>query len=476
MTVSIPTTIEQADGLEPAHRAIVHELVQTWQAHLSGNLAKNTYYQGRAQLKDLGISVPDSLKKLEVSCDWGYKVVEVMADHISFDGFSAADDATDELLRAISRRNSLRLRVSKAVNSALKYCFTMWVVTATDDGHARISAYPPTLATGIWNDVDERLDAGMYVVSFERKNGRRTDDPDWVDVMLPDCLIRLKRHGERWSAEYLDNGLGVVSMFVMPYNPDDDRPFGESRITREVMWNIDCAIRAEVNEEIASAFAASTQKYLLGTDGESFEDVSKWEAYIGSILEVEMNSDGGTPQFGQLTQPSMQPLTDHFRNICARMSACTGIHVSQFGVVTDNPSSAEAIYAENEPLVKKCEGFIEQAKVALGKVCLAALATENGQSYGEAEEAYEVSVMFANPSSPQMAQRTDASIKVSSVAPFFAETKEFWRMNGYDDESAELIQRQMAKAKASQLAQQAAMNAAATRAVSADAGDAGDAR
>lgn len=473
MTTHIPASIEDAAGLLPEHKPIVHELVQTWQAHLAGNLAKNRYYQGHATLKDLGISVPDSLKKLEVACDWGYKVVEVMADHISLDGFSSPDDGTDELLRSINRRNSLKLRVSKAVNSALKYSFTMWVVTATDDGHARISAYPPTLATGIWNDVDECLDAGLYVVSFERKNGRKTDNPDWVNVMLPHALIRLKRFGTRWEATYQDHDLGITPMFVMPYNPDDDRPFGESRITREVMWNIDCAIRAEVNEEIASAFASSTQKYLLGTDGESFDDVSRWDAYIGSILEVEMNSDGGTPQFGQLTQPSMQPLTDHFRNICARMSACTGIHVSQFGVVTDNPSSAEAIYAENEPLVKKCEGFIEQAKVALGKVCLAAIATEEGTTYGEAEESHDVSVLFANPTSPQMAQRTDASIKVSSVAPYFSETKEFWRMNGYDDESAELIQRQMDKAKASQLAQQAAMSAVANKAVSADEGDAG---
>lgn len=122
---------------------------------------------------------------------------------------------------------------------------------------------------------------------------------------------------------------------------------------------------------------------------------------IGSILEVEMNSDGGTPQFGQLTQPSMQPLSEHFNNLCKRMSAATGIHVGQFGIMSDNPSSAEAIYAENEPLILKCKSFIKQAKGALRRVCTAALATEYGSDYDTAERTFDVSGPFSlNPSMP----------------------------------------------------------------------------
>ena len=251
---------------------------------------------------------------------------------------------------------------------------------------------------------------------------------------MPDYLIQIKKVDEHWAAEYKDNGLGVVPMFVMPYNPDDDRPFGTSRITPEIQWLIDSAIRLNVNEEIASAFAATTQKYLLGTDGESFEGVSKWEAYIGSILEVEMNSDGGTPQFGQLTQPSMQPLSDHFNNLCKRMSAATGIHVGQFGMANANPSSAEAIYAENEPLILKCKSFIKEAKNALNRVCVAAYATEMNLTYDEALARLDVSVHFLNPVMPTLAQQTDSSIKLASVVDGFAGTPTFWRLNGFDDD------------------------------------------
>ena len=436
MAVSIPYAVASADGLSDEHRETVRCLLSNWQTHLSGNVLRGEYYDARNMLKDLGIAVPDSLKDLEVACGWGYKTVEVMRDHIAFDGFTAVDeDETGEVLRSIARRNSMDSRVGKAVNSALKYCFSMWVVTADDDRHARISAYPPTLATGIWDDVHERLESGMFVVRFARDHGRPTNRPDWVDVMLPDCLIRIKerRRGE-WVAEYEPHGLGVVPMFVMPYNPDDDRPFGRSRITPEVRWLIDCAVRANVNEEIAAAFAASTQKYLLGTDGDAIAEGSKWSAFIGSIMEVSINSEGSTPQFGQLSQPSMQPMTDHFANLCKRMCAATGIHVGQFGIMTDNPTSAEAIYAESEPLILKCKSFIREAKAALSRVAVAAIATEEGTSYADALEAHEVSVHFLNPAMPTLAQQTDSSIKLASAVEGFAGSPTFWRMNGFDDD------------------------------------------
>lgn len=457
MAITIPYAVASASGLLPEHRKVVLELLHNWQSHYSGNLARSQYYEARNMLKDLGIAVPDTLSDLEVACGWGYKCVEVMRDHLSFDGFTAPEDTdTDALLKRISRRNFMDTRVGKAVNSALKYCFSMWVVTADDDGHARITSYPPTLSTGIWDDVNECLSSGMWVVSFERENGRITNRPNWVDVLLPDCLIRLRDNGDGdWYAEYIEHGLGVVPMFIMPHNPDDDRPFGVSRINSEVRWLIDCAMRANVNEEIAAAFAASTQKYLLGTDGDAFEDKTKWSAFIGSIFEVSMNSEGQVPQFGQLTQPSMQPMTEHFANLCKRMSAATGIHVGQFGIMSDNPSSAEAIYAENEPLILKCKSFIKEAKAALARVATAAIATERGSTYEEAQDLCDVSVHFLNPAMPTLAQQTDSSIKLASVVDGFAGTPTFWRLNGLDDDEVRNVEseirRNVTKAAASAL-------------------------
>lgn len=435
--VTLPQACAGARGLRERDRDTVRELVGTWSRHRAGNALRARYYLMHNSLKDLGIAVPDELRGLEAACGWGYKAVEVMRDHVQFDGFAAPDDAlAAQALARVERRNAMAARVGRATTSALKYCFALWVVTANADGTARVSAYPPTLCSARWNEVEDRADAGMFVVQFDRDGqGRPRSTPRWVDVLTDTDLIRLRRSGDgAWGAEYEPHSMGRAPVFAMPYSPDDDRPFGNSRVNAEVRWLIDCAVRANVNEEIAAAFAASTQKYLLGADEDTFETQSKWSAYIGSLFAVTPNMDGQVPQFGQLTQPSMQPMTEHFANLCKRMSAATGVHVGQLGVLTDNPSSAQAIYAENEPLILKCKGFIRECKAALADVATAALAVEGGRSFDEARELTDVSVRFLNPAMPTLSQQTDSSCKLAAAVPSFAGTPMFWRMNGMDND------------------------------------------
>lgn len=265
-----------------------------------------------------------------------------------------------------------------------------------------------------------------------------------MDVVTPEWLIRLKeRRRGWWAAEYVPNGLGHINMFVAAYGADYDRPFGTGRITREVRGYIDSAVRANLNEEVAAAFAASAQKYLLGTDGDPFGNVSKWDAYIGSIFNIDAG-DSGVPQFGQLPQPSMQPLTDHFRNLCAKMSAATGIHVGQFGVMHDNPASKDAIYAENEPLVLSCATWNTDAGIALRRVAVAAIATELGTTYDDVlGEDLGIIPHFMNPAMPTLAQMADSSIKIASAVEGFSDTDTFWEMNGFDAAARKRVRREL---------------------------------
>ena len=436
MAISIPYAVASAEGLSAEHRETVLELLNNWQSHYSGNVVRSQYYEARNMLKDLGIAVPDSLQGLEVACGWGYKCVEVMRDHVSFDGFTSPEDYdTEKLLKQVARRNFMPTRVGKAVNSALKYCFSMWVVTSDEEGHARISAYPPTLCTGIWDDVGECLSAGMWVVSFAKERGRKTNRPDWVDVMLDDCLIRLRADGDgRWSAEYVEHGLGIVPMFVMPYNPDDDRPFGVSRINSEVRWLIDCAMRASVNEEVAAAFAASTQKYLLGTDGDAFEDKTKWSAFIGSIFEVLDEQRGAdspirpahAAEHAAHDRAFLQPLQAHERRdrhprrpIRNRRGQPEQRRRHLPGELPAHPQMQDLHQGgEGRALPRGDRRRRDRA----------------GKSYAEAEEACDVSVSFLNPAMPTLAQQTDSSIKLASAVDGFAGTPTFWRLNGLDDD------------------------------------------
>lgn len=445
MRTQISDRVAAASGLREEDRPLVRRLVEEWRVHYDRNCLRHTYYTMHNQLKDLGISIPPSLKHLNAACGWGKKCVDVMVEHSKFDGFSAADDETQDTLDRISRRSKFRTLYRRSTTSALEQCFVLYLVSKDEQGRARASAYPANVCGCVWDDAHDCLKAAMFVVSMSKRTARSEPEPDWVDVTTDEFLIRIRRvRANVWQAEYERHGLGHIPVFLAAYEPTLERPFGASRITREVMALIDDAVRSNINEEIAAAFAASTQKYLLGTDGDPFEDVSRWDSFIGSIFNIDMTEDGTVPQFGQLAQPSMQPLSDHFRNLCGRMAAATGIHVSQFGQVHDNPSSSDAIYAENEPLILKVKDWNEDVNDVLVDVATALLATERGTTFDAVDDmGLGIEARFQNPAMPTLAQQTDSSVKIASVVPGFANTSTFWEMNGFGKEERERIMREL---------------------------------
>lgn len=443
--------VASADGLRGEDRLLVHSLVKEWYDHYDRNLKRHCYYVMHNRLVDLGISIPPKLRNLDAACGWAQKTVDVMVEHSVFDGYTVGDEAAQSQLDAITRRNKMRSKYRKATTSAFEQSFNLYFVSKDDNAHAHVSAYPAHACGVTWDDANDCIRAALFVVDTKKDSVTGRVLPTWINVVTPEYLIRIKSDdGKRWRVdEYEPHGLEHLPVFLAAYNATLERPFGQSRITREVMGYIDSAVRANINEEIASAFAASSQKYLLGTDGDPFEDVDRWQAFIGAIFNIDMTADGTVPQFGQLPQPSMQPLTDHFRNLCAKMSAATGIHVSQFGLVHDQPASAEAIYAENSPLIRKVKAWHSDVGDTLTDVAIACLATEQDTTFDNVDmSGLEIQPRFMNPAMPTLAQMTDASVKIASVVPAFANTPTFWRWNGLDDEAVTTVMRELNSAQA----------------------------
>lgn len=447
-------SIASAEGLTANDRDLVNELVKVWDKHRRKNRLRHTYYIMHNRFKDLEISIPPHLKNLPVACSWGAKVVDVMVDHLKFDGYTSSDAEIQSLLESISRRVQFPSLYEMATTSALEQCFALLAVFADDSGKPCVAAYPASVCGCKWDRLHNRLESAMFVVDSKRDSAGNSK-PTWVNVVTDTYVIRIRRNDTRggWKAEYVPHGLEHLPVFILRHKPSLMRPFGESRITRDIMWYIDCAVRANVNEEVAAAFAASTQKYLLGTNGDPFEDVSAWQAYIGSIFNIDATDDGDVPQFGQLPQPSMQPLSDRWRLLCGKMSAASGIHVSQFGLVHDQPASGDAIYLENEPLMLKCKSWNNQARNVLVDVAIALLATERGTTFDEIDaQGYNIAANLMNPASPTLAQQTDSSVKIASAVDGFAQTRQFWLMNGFSVDEAD---RTMAEVEAVQTKQAA---------------------
>ncbi|MDY3970722.1 MAG: phage portal protein, partial [Atopobiaceae bacterium] len=170
------------------------------------------------------------------------------------------------------------------------------------------------------------------------------------------------------------------------------------------------------------------------------------------------DDDGDVPQFGQLTQGSMQPHIDYMRSLAARFSGETNVPVSELGIVQDNPSSAEAIYAAKEPLVIEAQNLNADNGEALRNVALMALAIHEGTDFRtELARGLTIQPKFRNPAMPSIVSQADAMTKMISALPWLADSDVALEEFGFTDEQIQRLRSDRKRSQASQLIAQTAI-------------------
>jgi hypothetical protein len=448
----IPSVISNAEGLQKRDRDTVRALYQLYEEKLTRNLLRDQYYEMKQRPKDLGISVPPHLRDLEQVVGWCAKAVDSLANRSQFDGFVCDDETQLNALQLVCRRNNLNRKYRKAVRSELKHSCSFVTVTTSPRGKALINVYPATAAAALWSDYLGRISSGMVVVDRDNTyNGK--SKPVWVDVFTDEAVIEIKFNGNKWEAEYKPHSMGRCLMEALVHNATLDRPMGTSRITRAVMNITDSAMRASVRSEISAEFFTSPQKYLLGADKEALGQQTKWDAYIGNIFAVAKDKTGATPQFGQLSQGTMQPHVDYMRALAARFSGETNVPISELGIIQDNPSSAEAIYAAKEALVIDAQNLNADNGEALKRVAQMALAVETETNLESVEEQTDtLQAKFKNPALPSLVSQADAISKAVSVFNWMSESDVALEEFGFNDDQMQRLKQDRRKAEAREMA------------------------
>lgn len=448
----IPAAISSAKGLREQDAKTVYDLYALYEDKLTRNLLRDRYYDMKQRPMDLGISVPPNLRNLEQVVGWCAIAVDSLANRSIFDGFVCQDEETLLKLQQLTQRNNLKRKYRKAVKSELKHSCAFLAVTSDEDGHAVISAYPATAASALWNSRLERIEAGMVVVDRDN-TARKRGEPIWINVFTDSSIIEIKRIGANWVATYYDHGMGRCLMELLAYNATLDRPFGVSRISRSVMNVTDSAIRASVRSEISAEFFTSPQKFLLGADKEALGDQTKWDAYIGNLFCVTRDDNDNVPQFGQLSQGTMQPHVEYIRSLAARFSGETKVPMSELGVIHDNPASEGAIYAAKEPLVIDAQNVNADNGEAITNIALMALAVEGNSDFKTTRDAhFDIHAKFKNPALPSSITQGDNIIKNVSAFPFLANSDVALEEAGFTDEQIQRLQVDRRRAQAQELA------------------------
>ena len=445
---------DQVVGLDRRETEKLQKLVDIYNYHSRKNDQKNKYYEGNISLRDvnLGIALPDGLRKLEIGCSWGSKAVDVLASRSMFDGFVGTSGNDIDQLDKITADNDLIAEYSKACRDELKYGCTFSTLSADKSIQCKIRFHSPQTAAALWDGEKGRISCGFAIIDTMPAN----DQMDWIPTLInyhTDYHVWvLKYENNAWHATAHAHKMGRPLMEPLIWNATSNKPFGRSRIKEPVRRLIDGYVRTLANATIGLEFATSPQKYLLGVTDEQYDAVidQKFKQYVGSILASTYNPETGqNPQFGQLPQGSITPHVEMVRILATQFSAATGLSVSDTGVVNDaNPTSSDAIIAQTKSLVAMAEQLNRGNGDTLHTIAVMALAIANNVKPEELpQEQTDVIAHFKNPAMPSLAMTADAAIKIASARQSFSDTDTFLEMIGFDQADIRRIKAQERRAR-----------------------------
>ena len=427
-------------GLGEEEARQLQKLLDVFQKHSYNNHQKNRYYEGKVTLGEvnLGIALPEGMRKLEIGCAWGAKTVDVLAGRSMFDGFVDVDGTEDEDLTALVVNNNLVAEYPKACRDELKLGCSFATLSSDPVIGCKIRFHSAQTAAGLWNGEKGRIDCGFAIIDAERvERGNGVEFvPALVNLYTDDAIWVMRRSGNAWAATKNAHKMGRPLMEPLIYNPTSAKPFGQSRIKEPIRRLIQGYVRTVANATIGLEFSTAPQKYLLGVTDEQFDAVvnQKFRQYVGNIIASTVNPETGEkPSFGQLQQGNIEPHVAMLRMLATQFSAATGLTVTDTGVVNDaNPTSSDAILAQSQTLVSMAEQLNQSNGDSLRTIGMMALAIKNNVTLdGLTDNQKNIVAHFKNPAMPSVAVTADAAIKIAAARQGFAYTDTFLEMIGF---------------------------------------------
>lgn len=348
-----PTRIS---GLPDNDQATFLRLWQKWQQHSNKNKLLSVYYDGHRAFQDLGISIPPQMTRTKAALGWPQKVVTMLSRRHVFEGYSlnGAPDAfeANEILSA----NNYDLDLAQAITSAYKHSFSLLTVTRGDETIGEppvvVQARDAEWSAALW-DTRRRIIEAALTIDKTDKYGQPTGAIMYTHTAI--WRIDARENGGGWQAEKLGDTPNRIFVEALSYDPQLNRPLGHSRITREVRYLTDAAVRTMVRAETSAEFFSSPQRYVLGAERADFAGQDRWSAIMARVQVLEPNENGDIPSVGQFSQMTMSPHLEMYRQLAQNLCAATNLPQSAIGVFAENPASAEAMQASEAALADEAE-------------------------------------------------------------------------------------------------------------------------
>lgn len=440
-------------GLTPAEQAALAQLVELWRVKQPRNRLRQAYLDGVVRPDNLDISVPDAMvDQLGAVIGWPRKVVFGLSDLLIWDGVTSATGSDnpfeiDELLASTGFELEIAQTIPSSLTHSVAFLTLRKGVEAAGEPPVIIQGHSADWAAGLWDRVRRRLSYGLTIDDVDDA-GR----PTRFTLYAADSTYVVELNAaQAWRIIHAElHGMGAPMMEALPFEPSLDRPLGRSRISRDVMSITQRAMRTVLREELATELFTAPGILLSGVDSDLIDDLRSWDWKLGTIKTISSGEEPEGPKVTVLPQQSAQPFTEQMRALATELSGVSSLPVSSLGVIQDNPSSAEALYAAKEELVIKAKNAQRVFDAALTRIYAHAVMMRDGLDE-MTPELRSLATRWGDPAHPSIVSQSDAIVKQISAMPWLAESSVVLEELGYSGAQIARLMSDKRRAEASGL-------------------------
>ncbi len=422
-TAPVSTLVEMPSvDIPTGDENLLRELLNTFAQKRRRNLIRSVYYDTKNSLKDFGISIPPAMSRIEAALGWVGKGVRALTDRSLFEAFVAPAGEDDPFaLEQILDENNFMVEFPQAQLSSAVHACSFMTVTRGDvqSGEPAVLMLPRAAdaSAAVWDSRRRRI-RGFLAVSNVDQEARPTE----MVMLTPERTYTFMKRQGGWATIVQPNPLGEVSVAPLVIDPELNRPFGHSRISRAAMAHVDSALRTIVRSEVSSEFYSSVEYWLFGADVSSFVGSDKWSAVMGRLKALDIPDGDDKPDLHRFNGASPQPHIEQLRMHATLFAGEMGLALSSLGIVQDNPSSADAIYAAKEDLIMTARNANRTWGQGAVKAAQLAVRLRDGLDAVDGD-LRRLSAQFTDPAIASPQARADAFSKLASNIPGFAETQ-----------------------------------------------------
>lgn len=349
---------------------------------------------------------------------WCTKAVDSLANRLSIEGF----DNDSYNFWNIFQMNNPDVFFDSAIRSALISACCFVYISPDEEGFPRLQVIDGKNATGTIDPITNLLKEGYAILETGEYGVPVTE------LYFEDGKTTIYKEGKMDSVVLNNTGYSLLVPII--YRPSANKPFGQSRISRDCIDIMDKARFCITRSEVTAEFGSIPQKYVLGLAQDAEFDTAK-NTYK-TMLAIDKDADGDKPTVGQFQQANLTPHLEQFRLYASAFAGATGLTVDDLGFVSENPSSAEAIragHAELDHIASKAQDTFGSGILNVGLVA-ASLRDDTHYSRSLMYETKPIWKPIFKMDNSAISSFGDGIIKINQAIPNAISAKTIKRMTG----------------------------------------------